>query len=160
MRIWGVADPRYLRVQHLHDEHKAIHFLAKRGNGPGPEFDRFWSTRRGRSALLLRHELVRVAMNVRWPGHHKRGRHPTPVRWEFLLDRDKSVLRKYAVACRNEMDSWLLTPEINQQRFSIWMHGCSFPATRNEDLADTPWRLEGTTLTEYLRVEDKWRKKR
>lgn len=158
MRVWGLADPRYLNRHHLLAEHREIHVLGKRRNGPGPEFDRFWKTKQGRSALILRHELVRVAMNVRWLGKHKRGVHKTPVKHWLMLPRHKRVLYLYAKACHDEMDSWLLVPETNNQRFSIWMHGISFPATELEGYADTPWRRDGITLLEYLAIGDKWRR--
>lgn len=159
MRVWGLADPRYLNRHHLLGEHREIHVLCKRRNGPGPEFSRFWETgKRGRSALILRHELVRVAMNVRWPGKHKRAVHKTPVKWHLLIEMDRTFLRLYAKTCRDEMDTWLLTPEANQHRFRIQMHGRSFPATRLEGLADTPWERDGMTLTEYLAIGDKWRR--
>lgn len=159
MRVWGLADPRYLNRHHLLGEHREIHVLCKRKNGPGPEFDRFWETGNlGKSALILRHELVRVAMNVRWPGRHKRGVHKTPVRWDLMIDMHKYRLYQYARACKDEMDSWLLMPQANQQRFKIWMHGAAFPASRLEGFADTPWERDGIDFTEYLVIGDKWRR--
>ena len=155
-RVWGMADPRFLNYDDLMAEHKTIHRLCSEANINEPDHERFWEQGvRARSLLMLRHEMVRTAMNLRWPGAHTRSRHPTPVAYKLMQPAHKNFLVRYVHSVKTERNTYRKMPWAIQHRFQLWMHGQGFPGTQNRDRAETPWDFEGITFQEYLSKGDK-----
>lgn len=163
MRIWGHADPRLLNNKHLLGEHREVHALLNDhfNWGTNPEYRRFADLgARGRALLVLRHELLRVAMNVRWPNVHSRVAHGSP-----MSARDLSLLtpRMLGVLKIYERDSYIVERhrydvDAVHARFGTMMASLRHPPCRLEGQAETPWDRDGLTLDEYLLLGNSWTK--
>ena len=140
MRIWALADPRFLNRKHLLGEHVEAHMLLAALDGRGwtshPETLRF----EGRPELVaLRHELLREEMDRRWPGRHDDGRHKTPVQ---LTDEMGQIF-----ACYRGHDDLA-------DAFTFVLEGVEWPAPAFG--ADSPWERDQMTQAQYRALGDDW----
>lgn len=182
MRVWDGADPRLLNRKHLLAEHREVHALLNEDFpwGTNPEAVRFQGPR-GKSLLILRHELLRVGMAVRWgtdrhgrEAHAERARDPELHRRRVDLDllspRAQAALllyERHALPMRRVTepgpdgswppDEWIRpTPFESQAFFRRLMAAFDWPPCRLEGGATTPWHRDGIPASQYVRVGDAW----
>ena len=152
-RVWGKADPTLLSHSDLTIEHRHTHEMlddvlsGKLQYGDSKRFD----SKFGQSCLVLRHEMVRLALNYRFPGHHTSKKHPTPI--------DIGLLTEEHVWCRLTYAKWIAGS------FDQMVPRSGAPFTSNQDFiqmmkvhahfpmrkTDTPWEARGTDMDMYLR---------
>lgn len=162
MRVWDGADPRLLNRKHLLAEHREIHALLNWDFpwGTNPEARRFIDLGdRGRSLLVLRHELLRVGMAVRWGvGRHGRDMHGTPADTDELSPRAAKALLLY------EREALPLGPGRSPVQadafFRRLMAPMHWPLCYLEGGANTPWDRDGISMREYVKVGDGWKRAR
>jgi hypothetical protein len=146
--IYGYADPRRLTDLDLAKEHRFIHEISKRDSSEHPDCELFWASPYNVSCLLLRHELVRAEANMRWPGKHKRGVHPTPVLWKYMAKAHKQMYVTYAHTILHHRQLHVGTQVSQQLWFARRMKDLKFPDRRG----DTPWDQQGLLIVEYLQT--------
>lgn len=163
MRIWSDANPVLLNREDLGREHRHIHEIATAGKDPEAlsldreMVDRWMGDVEMRRALIFRHELVRLALNYRWPGHHRTGRHPTPMKRSALNDAQAWALRNFAGqlkrAYQQEIPPSCAPHECNNQ-FIVMMKQVEFP--RDPIHTETPWKALGIEILEYVTGDNYW----
>lgn len=158
MRVWNDTDPRLLNRKHLLAEHREVHALLNDDHnwGTNPEYVRFARLGpRGRSLLVLRHELLRVAMHVRYQ-RHTRDLHSTPVDEGELSPRAAGVLLAYERHCIEAPTN----PYIIQHYFRSLMSYVNYPPCTLAGGATTPWHRDSIPASVYVRTGDAWQRSR
>lgn len=158
MRVWNNTDPRLLNRKHLLAEHREVHALLNDDHnwGSNPEYRRFKDLGgRGRSLLCLRHELLRVAMILRWGlTKHSRDQHETPVNSAAMSSRASTALvlyERHALPIPHPTNAYVI-----QHFFRSLMAPMNWPRCRLEGGATTPWGRDGILASTYIRAGDSW----
>jgi pyrimidine dimer DNA glycosylase len=150
MRVWSTP-PHLLCTRHLLGEHNEIHTLIK-GFGSGRGYDLHPQAQRfvvlgssGLDLLRLRHELIRCAMERRWPGNHDSYVHPTPAEpemaWRFEMVRAYEHLA-------------FMSPQVEVDWMMHELEKDGWPGALDHD---HPWQRDRMTLEQYVGLgHDGW----
>jgi hypothetical protein len=154
MRVWTRTPPHLLNRKHLLGEHQEVHVLingfgSDRGYSRHAEARNFASFgRKGLEALVVRHEMIRVAMDHRWSGRHDSYTHPTPVDSTLMDVVESWLVREYEeMLSASTCDSWI-------EWFDDAMESIDFPRSALAD--DRPWDRDRMTMDWYLSLGNDW----